>query len=443
MKKHAFAAVTLCLCLLCGACFAQTETWSAQGAALALVERLAAGDYGAVSGEADESIRAMLTPEIIQQAWEDAVAALGAYQGIDVAVEAQQGNQRVAQVMLNHEGGQQAFVAVYNEQRKLAGLQLIPVPKYAEETPLPLPEGAAEEPIRLRPDEADETGGMLTLPKGDGPFPAVVLIHGSGASDMDETVFGMKPFRDIAMGLAEQGIASLRYDKYTYAHGDLLKDAVATIQTEYELDVTAAVALLKADARIGDIYLAGHSEGGMLIPRLLDLRKEDVKGAVILAGSPRGLWEIQAMQNEYAYANATEEQKASAQAFIDIEIEKGQRLDTMGEAELAAETVFGIPAAYHKDLASVDPIAKAKELAMPLLILQGGKDFQVSPAVDFEAWKAGLSGVDFVSFILYPDLTHLFTPLEGDTTNSVDDYSNGGHVSPEVSQNIGAWIQAR
>ncbi len=444
MKKRVSIALMLCLCLVCSACLAQSEAWSAEKSALALADSLVKGDYAAISDQADESIKALLTEEVVQKAWEDSIAALGAFQEVGQSMEVKQGDQMVAQVMLNLAEGQTALVAVYNAEQKLVGFQLVPMPKYDEETPLPLPEGAIEEAIALRPGEKDETKGMLTLPKGEGPFPAVVLIHGSGASDMDETVFGMKPFRDLAMGLAEQGIASLRYDKYTFAHQDLFTSMPTDpIHQEYELDVTAAVGLLKADARIDGVYLAGHSEGGMLIPRLLDLSKGEAKGAIILAGSPRSLWEIQAMQNEYALDSATEEQKAATKVFIDAEIAKGKNLANMSESELATETVFGIPAGYHKDLISVDAIAKAKELALPLLILQGGKDFQVSPAIDFEAWQTGLSGADFVSFILYPNLTHLFTPLEGDTTNSVDDYAKGGHVSPEVIQNIATWIQDR
>ena len=61
--------------------------------------------------------------------------------------------------------------------------------------------------------------GMLTLPDGDGPFPAVVLVHGSGSSNMDEKVGKLTPFKDIALGLADRGIASVRYDKRSYAHG--------------------------------------------------------------------------------------------------------------------------------------------------------------------------------------------------------------------------------
>ena len=96
--------------------------------------------------------------------------------------------------------------------------------------------GYIEEAITLREGEEDATSGLLTLPEGEGPFPAVVMVHGSGPSDMDESAYACAPFRDLAHGLARLGVASIRYDKYTYAHPENCLRADFTVDDEYTRD---------------------------------------------------------------------------------------------------------------------------------------------------------------------------------------------------------------
>ncbi len=441
--KMICVALLLSLCTALAGC-SHAEEWSPTTAAENILVQILAGDYAAVIEQVDDSVKAQLTAEVLQQGWEMTTAQFGAFVAADAAQEREQGGYTIVTLPLNFERGLATFSIVFTAEGKIGNMLIQPTtPAYKDEEPLPLPDGAVEETVALRAGEADETAATLTLPAGEGPFPAVVLIHGSGASDKDEYVFGVRPFRDIAMGLAAQGIAVLRYDKYTFAHADQFADGTATIEQEYERDVLAAVGALAKDARVGDIYLLGHSEGGMLLPRLLSITDGAAKGGIILAGSPRPLWEIQKMQNEDAIAHIEESKRESMQALVDAEMEKANRIATMTDEELAKETVFGIPAAYHKDLISADPIATAKELGLPLLILQGGKDFQVNPELDFGAWETGLADATFAKFILYPKLTHLFMTLEGPSTVSTNDYLNGGHVSDEVVADIAKWVKER
>src|SRR5690606_19348563 len=115
--------------------------------------------------------------------------------------------------------------------------------------------------------------GTLALPKGKAPgagFPAVVLVHGSGPQDRDETVGANRPFLDIARGLAAQGIAVLRYDKRTQARPQDFAAGDYTVDDETTNDAITAVAALGAAEGIDPdrIHVLGHSQGAMLAPRI-------------------------------------------------------------------------------------------------------------------------------------------------------------------------------
>ena len=113
--------------------------------------------------------------------------------------------------------------------------------------------------------------GKLTFPDGvSGPVPAVVMVHGSGSSNMDEQVMKLTPFRDLAEGLAKQGIASIRYDKRSFVHARKMLRQCITVKEETIDDALLAINMLKSDPRIDKerIFILGHSMGAMLAPRI-------------------------------------------------------------------------------------------------------------------------------------------------------------------------------
>ena len=151
-----------------------------------------------------------------------------------------------------------------------------------------------EEKIVVGKNTKYPLNGLLTLPADlTRTVPAVVFVHGSGASDMDENVGKLTPFKDLARGLARHGIASVRYDKRTFVHGFKMsrdKSLEITVKEETIEDAVLATQLLKKDRRIDPdrIFIIGHSMGGMLAPRI-DAEGGDYKGLIIMAGSPRRL----------------------------------------------------------------------------------------------------------------------------------------------------------
>ena len=136
--------------------------------------------------------------------------------------------------------------------------------------------------------------GLLTLPEDlTTPVPAVVMVHGSGPSDMNEKVIKLTPFKDLAEGLVKYGIASLRYDKRTFVYGRKLARTKITVKEETIDDALLAVKLLRNDPRIDPdrIFILGHSMGAMLAPRI-DAEGANARGLILLAGTPYRLEDI-------------------------------------------------------------------------------------------------------------------------------------------------------
>ena len=159
--------------------------------------------------------------------------------------------------------------------------------------------------LALPVDGLGELPGILTVPKGEGPFPAVVLIHGSGANDMDETAGNIKPFRDLAEGLAEQGVAVYRFDKRTKTFGvQTMANKQFTLEDESVEDAVNAVQLLAAQEKIDPdrILVLGHSLGANAVPaiaRALEGAPVKACGFIMMAAPPRPLDMLMREQIEY------------------------------------------------------------------------------------------------------------------------------------------------
>ncbi len=285
--------------------------------------------------------------------------------------------------------------------------------------------------------------GTLTLPEGDGPFPAVVLVHGSGPNDRDETIGPNKPFRDLAWGLASQGIAVLRYDKRTLTHGGKFTPDVLsklTVQEETIDDALLAAQLLRQTDKIDPqrVYVLGHSLGGMLAPRI-GQQDPSLAGLVMMAAPDRPMEDVVLDQMNYLLnldGELDSQDTAQLQA-LQTQAANAKNPD-LPENTPPEDLPLGMPAAYMRDLQGYVPSETAKSLAMPLLVLQGGRDYQVSPTLDFESLKTALAGKTNADFKLYPELNHLFIAGEGPSTP--DEYKIAGHVSPQVIADIAAWI---
>ena len=293
-----------------------------------------------------------------------------------------------------------------------------------------------------------ELPGILTVPKGDGPFPAVVLIQGSGSSDKDEAVGGLKPFRDLAEGLAEKGVAVYRFDKRSYVYGmEMMGNRRITLMDESIDDAVNAVQLLAGQEKIDPerIFVLGHSLGGNAIPavsRELDQKPVKARGFVMMAASPRPLDVLMREQYDFLYSlmpEETEEQKTEKEAFlaekekIFSELDRLKAMDTLSDDD----TVLGIWKSYWKWLADYDILQAAKEISRPVLLLQGEEDYQVTME-DFGIWKENIGDRGNWTMISYPGLVHPFTP--GQKTEGSDAYTHSAKVDAGVIQDIAEFI---
>ena len=288
--------------------------------------------------------------------------------------------------------------------------------------------------------------GLLTLPEGEGPFPAAVLVHGSGSSNMDEKVGKMTPFRDLAEGLASQGIACVRYDKRSFAHGlKMLRDKrlMITVKEETIDDAISALNLLKADPRINpdQVFLIGHSMGAMLAPRI-DAEGGDCRGLVLLAGTPRKLEEVLKDQVEEQLSQMPALLRKLSEKRMHQLIAQFDGMYELSDEEAKTKKIGGGTTVYYfKEMGEHPAGDYLKNLEKPLLVMQGGRDFQVKVDVDYRGYQELLEGRPNVTFRLFEELNHCFVPaIYTDISKAKKEYSTERHIGPEVIGHIARWI---
>lgn len=292
--------------------------------------------------------------------------------------------------------------------------------------------------------------GLLTLPaQAAAPVPAVVFVHGSGASNMDEKVGKLTPFKDLAEGLAKRSIASIRYDKRSFAHGfKLLRDKSTPITVKEETieDALLATELLRQDPRIDParIFIVGHSMGGMLAPRI-DAEGGNYRGLIIMAGTPRKLEEVLIEQTEEALSSLNSLLRRLAGKQVQKLTNTFTGLYDLSDEEAMKKKFGGGTTLYYfKEMGEHAAADYLTALEKPVLIMQGEKDFQVKVDKDFAAYQALLNGKPNVRFQLYPNLNHAFVPsVYGSITKAKKEYNIEQHIGDSVIADIADWIKAQ
>jgi uncharacterized protein len=381
-----------------------------------VVDELKARQFDKLAARFDATMKAALPVEKVQAVWDGLVAQAGPLGKIEKVTVTEKGAVKLVVLTCAFQRSTWDIKVALDKDEKLTGLLISPAalpwspPPYAEVKRF------SERPVTVAGQD-----GTLTLPVGAGPFPSVVLVHGSGPHDQDETIGPQRPFKDLAWGLASGGVAVLRYQKRTRLSG------AYTVKQEAVDDARAAVALLATTPQIDPkkIHVLGHSLGGTLAPRIAE-GEPRVAGLIVMAGSTRPIEELLREQiKTTAPGNAAIQ--AQVEAFAKQANDPKLQPDTMVDL-LGAK----IPGSYWIDFRAYQPVKTAQGLKIPILVLQGGRDYQVTRA-DLAGWKKTAATTR-----LYPTLNHLFMPGSGPPGPA--EYLTAGHIEKTVIDDVVSFI---
>lgn len=409
--------------------------------AKAFVLTLSRGDFAAAVKDFDEPMTKVLPADRLKTVWQSVTGRFGAFkEATDTRVE-QKGKLTIVFVVSKFEKGPLDVRVVFDADNKIAGLQFLPPaapyewPNYAK------PDSFTERELVVAADRGWELPATLTVPKGDGPFPAVVLVHGSGPHDRDESIGPNKPFRDLAGGLSSQGIAVLRYEKRTHEHGaKMMAAGPITVKEEVLDDALAALKLLRREKGVdaGRVFVLGHSLGATMAPKLATL-DDKIAGLIIMAGAARPLEDLIVEQITYLEKLNGEPEAIVLEKLTKVKQQAAKVKDPKLSPDTPADQLpLNQPATYWLSFRGYEPAKVAGGLNTPMLILHGDRDYQVTLA-DYELWDKALAGRSHATLKRYSNLNHLFMEGEGKATPA--EYQKPGHVAKVVIEEIAGWIK--
>jgi len=309
--------------------------------------------------------------------------------------------------------------------------------------------------------------GTLTIPKGEGPFPAVILITGSGAQNRNEEVFGHKPFMVIADHLTRNGIAVLRYDDRGIGKSE--GNYSTATSADFATDAEAAFKFLKTNQKINSklIGLTGHSEGGIIAPMVAAANREvafiislagtGVRGDKVLhrqnkdLGLASGIAEADVMKsisiNKKLFAVVRKEaddkkalEKMTSVYKKELAKEESSPEEINKELERFRQSSQAVVSHWFRYFMRTDPSLYWKKVKCPVLALNGEKDLQVAADVNLPAIEKALGsgGNRLIKTIAFPDLNHLFQHCK---TGTIAEYNGIEETfSPEVMKIMTEWI---
>jgi uncharacterized protein len=413
--------------------------------AKAVLDAMNKGDFAAASKDFDKTMKEKMPPDKLEELWKAVGKQLGGFKKLQGTKSIKAGTSEAIDLRCEFAKMTVIVRISFSKDDQVQGFFILPAPAEKFDPPSYARAGSyREEAVTVGAGGDWPLPGTLSLPKAGGPFPAVVLLHGSGSHDRDETLLANKPLRDLAWGLASRGIAVLRFEKRSYAHAAKLLEIreKVTIREEVIDDALAAARLLRKHKEIDPkrVFVLGHSLGATVAPRVGQLDPQ-LRGLILLAGNSRPLEDLVLEQYTYLYSlegPPSDKQKAELE-------ELKKKMAKVKDPKLAGDTpskelLLGAPAAYWMALKAYDQAGTAAKIATPMLILQGERDYQVTMA-DFAGWKKALAGRKGVTFKSYPALNHLF--MAGKGKSKPEEYNQAGHVALEVIEDVAAWVKGR
>jgi pimeloyl-ACP methyl ester carboxylesterase len=436
-----------------GTSFAQTPpTDPLRASSDAVIDALKKNDLPAVEARFDARMHELLPHDKFVATGDKIREQVGALQRCDTPTVQHRSGLTVFKYRCQFDATSLDVTIGWNAQGELSGLFFLPVAAAASKESLP--SGMREEALTTGAPGWPLPATLLMPTTVKGPVPVALLVHGSGPNDRDETIGPNKPFRDLAIGLAKQGIATLRYEKRTRAHGERfiagLKDW--TIDDEIVDDAVAALTQLAQRKDVGPIFVIGHSEGALFAPRIAERAAErgvPIAGIVMLAAPLTPLDDVLVYQYEFLAAESGSGMTASMVDNVKAQRDHVDALLARSKGRSIADAIadpanrgldlpLDWPASAWLDLGRYDPAATlATSLRPPALLTFGGRDFQVR-FQEKALWESAIGWRPDTTLVAFPTLNHLL--IEGEGPPSPAEYNRAGHVSAMLIDRVGAWI---
>lgn len=403
------------------------------------------GKYAAAGKHFAPQLAQVIDAGQIRKAWAEVQKLHGAYRGHAAAKQLVIGARRFVLIETRFANGPLNSVSSCNDSGQIvySAWMFDAAGTIAAAQPRSFADGTRTLPLSVE-SPYGPLPATLTLPVGNGPFPAAVLLVGSGPQDQNESVGPNKPFRDLALGLARLGVATLRFDKRTYAYR--LRAATSDALTVDDVvtdDAMTAVSVLRKQKHIDSrhVFVLGHSLGAMLAPRI-GANDPHLAGLVLLAPPAVPVLEKAVRQVGHSVDAETDAKTKRALAAQLTSLRKELALvEHANPRQPPSGTFSGMPQSYWVSLHQVHPVAMVKHLRMPVLILQGGADEAVSPKYSFGLWQKAFAHNSRVTLKLYPGLVHTFLPVSKASMPAAANKPQ--HVDPRVIDDIAGWIQAQ
>lgn len=407
------------------------------------IESLSKNDYATSYNMFDTIVSKKISQEQLGNVWKTLQTQAGSYKSYSSVTQKKEAGHEVVYTTCTFEKMVLDLKLVYNSNNKIIGFYFVPphpretgkyhFPSYDKEF------NYTEQEIIIKSGEYS-LPGILTLPKGKKNIPILILVHGSGPQDKNATIGPNQIFRDLAVGLASNGIATLRYDKRTKVYAEKLREKQAglTVREETIDDVISAISIATKLSEIdtSKVYVLGHSLGGMLAPEIA-FESKGVKGIILMAANARPLEDLIVEQTKYILSldSLTTSEKQQLEII-------SKQVAKVKSNELTVETAssdlpFNVPASYWIYLKKYNQLEVAKKIKSNILLLQGERDYQVT-MTDFNLWKQALSGYKKASFKSYSKLNHLF--IEGEGKSKPEEYEHPGNVAEYIITDISEWI---
>ncbi len=417
------------------------EVVTPQAAARRFLDILVAGKFDQAVKGFDETVSGALPAPKLKQVFQGLLSQTGPFLEVTEVRQKATGQYTTVDLICSFEKTPLVTRVAFDAKGHISGLWFLPVARAIPKTPEGpnTPEGPQSfdgfrEELVTVGKKPWQLPGTLVIPEGKAPFPAVLLLAGSGPNDRDETIGPNAPLRDIAHALGKAGVISLRYDKRTLRHGAKMVGAKVTVREEVLDDAQMALDLLRHTSVVDKAHLfcLGHSLGATLAPMVAD---EDMKLRGIIMLAPLGRSLLDAMREQLTYLasldSAGKEAKEKTAKII-------AELDRMKEGTFDGP-VLGLTKHYLDDFESRDILAAAAKLSTPIFIARGDRDYQVTKA-DVALWRKAISGKKGVAFKSYPGLNHLFG--KGTGTSTPEEYGRRTPVDEALLKDIVRFVLA-